>query len=682
MDLIEDRGDQTLWMNANRFSRIEFDTGRAVATPIMLQEDEGTAKDFGFEQQHREQNNELKSIGFNAEWQVSDHFIAGPRRARLEGGELAERSASRAAARRCSASRRACRAPATRATRTSAPIASSRRSSSTTACRSRSARCSANPTSACPGSGGDPNFAFTPDHLGSQYLRVNYQEQTSDITQARIDGNLEFDERTSPRPVRRRDARHGIAATRLQRTDDPGRLGRRASRRVAQQICCSRSAWSSQFEDFGTAGVPRSGWKGNANALAQWAVRNLRRLARCQPDQWRAGLQPGLRSGPHGRGRHRRRIRPIRHERRSWLACPPTCWWACVTRQTDVEAVSNQLVPPRLIWQDNNDFSELARPDPGGTLKEEADYDHVLPNFDFDIEVVRQREGALLLQQDHRPRAVQPTARGRGRRRLARLDASTAFAPTATGSNTQLDAAGIGQHRPVAGVVLRASSYVSAGFFHKNVENFIGNEVGAGGACSASPTRPPARARRRPGPRCRHAASRTDDTNLFVMMAMIENPARHRRRWQLVDRRRRQRSTAPKRSTWRSPRGTTLLTRPPTDPVYQFNVTRPVNNKRCEDPWLGAGWPALLRRERASASRPNYTIVKGDVAFNNGRRSVSINQFALLGLSDSANAGADVREVRLPGAPGLQLARRVSCATPTAATIAIRSTSRRTTRST
>src|SRR5690606_21221581 len=77
MELIEDRGDQTLWMNANRYSRVEFDTGRAVATPLLLQEDEGVTKDFGFEQQHREQTNELKSIGFNVAWQVSDNFSIG-----------------------------------------------------------------------------------------------------------------------------------------------------------------------------------------------------------------------------------------------------------------------------------------------------------------------------------------------------------------------------------------------------------------------------------------------------------------------------------------------------------------------------------------------------------------------------------------------------------------------------
>ena len=49
----------------------------AVATPVLLHEFTGASKDFGFEQQHREQKNDLNSIGFNASWDVSDNFNLG-----------------------------------------------------------------------------------------------------------------------------------------------------------------------------------------------------------------------------------------------------------------------------------------------------------------------------------------------------------------------------------------------------------------------------------------------------------------------------------------------------------------------------------------------------------------------------------------------------------------------------
>ena len=44
---------------------------------IVLREYTGASKDYGYEQQHREQKFELDSIGFNAEWAVSDNFTLG-----------------------------------------------------------------------------------------------------------------------------------------------------------------------------------------------------------------------------------------------------------------------------------------------------------------------------------------------------------------------------------------------------------------------------------------------------------------------------------------------------------------------------------------------------------------------------------------------------------------------------
>src|SRR5690606_28205811 len=72
-ELVEDRGDQTIWLQRNGFYYLEFDD-EAVKTPLVLREYTGASKDYGYEQQHREQKNELKSIGFNADWQVTDRF--------------------------------------------------------------------------------------------------------------------------------------------------------------------------------------------------------------------------------------------------------------------------------------------------------------------------------------------------------------------------------------------------------------------------------------------------------------------------------------------------------------------------------------------------------------------------------------------------------------------------------
>ena len=67
-----------------------------------------------------------------------------------------------------------------------------RRSSSTTACRWRRARCS-RPAWPAAGTGGNPDFAFDAWSLGSQILRIEYQEQVTEIKQARLDGKFKFE---------------------------------------------------------------------------------------------------------------------------------------------------------------------------------------------------------------------------------------------------------------------------------------------------------------------------------------------------------------------------------------------------------------------------------------------------------------------------------------------------------
>src|SRR5690606_20405007 len=128
----------------------------------------------------------------------------------------------------------------------------------------------ADPTTGAPASGGDPNFAFTPDHLGSQYLRINYQEQVSDITQARLNHDLKFDSGDRLQfgvETRVMESRQRASNAQMTLGDwgvaRPGEL----PRDLLQPF-----SLVGQFDDFSTGGVPQSGWKGNANALAQWAV--------------------------------------------------------------------------------------------------------------------------------------------------------------------------------------------------------------------------------------------------------------------------------------------------------------------------------------------------------------------------------------------------------------------------
>ncbi|MEI9850923.1 MAG: TonB-dependent receptor [Sphingomonas sp.] len=70
----EARTDQTNWFN-RPFDRITFDNTDAVPTAIYIEEGAGYGtKDIGFEQQYRATKTELKSFGLNADWEIAPSF--------------------------------------------------------------------------------------------------------------------------------------------------------------------------------------------------------------------------------------------------------------------------------------------------------------------------------------------------------------------------------------------------------------------------------------------------------------------------------------------------------------------------------------------------------------------------------------------------------------------------------
>lgn len=626
-DLTEDRGDQTLWMNANRYSYVEFDSG-AVATPLLLQEDEGTSKDFGFEQQHREQRNELKSIGFNAEWHVTDNFSLAldvhdskaeslPDDPVTGGGETLFSFAARV--------------PSTCAAAPNDSLCTNRfqqtfRFNDGLPLAMRTLF--RDPTTGVPASGGDPNYAFTINDLGSQYLRINYQEQTSDITQARIDGNLKFENDSRLQfgvETRAMESRQRASNAQMTLGDwgvaTPGEL----PANLLQPF-----SLVGEFNDFSTTGVPRSGWKGNANALAQWAVdtygtwrdaTQTNGVLMFNPafdqnhtiseDTVAAYFQYGMNFDLFSRNANL--LVGVRYEK------------------TDVEAVSNQLQPRGLIWQDNNDFSEW-QGITNVTLKEENDYDYFLPNLDFDIEVVDNVKARFSYSKT--------IARAQYDQLRAAIDVGgsqgttlNGMFPTATEANPQLEPLESDNVDLSVEWYFADASYLSAGFFHKWVSNFIGQEVQQRGLFGITD--------QTGGPRAQAARQalidggfRTDDTNLFVMMAMIEHPEEF---------------TDSKGVTWQG--GAENFNQSEaqhlafatqydlfpnaSDPEYQFNITRPVNNKDAKIYGWELGGQHFFG-QTGFGIQANYTIVKGDVSFNDAG-DPNINQFALLGLSDSAN---------------------------------------------
>ncbi len=632
-ELIEDRGDQTTWFNANRFDLIEFDSGRAVATPLVIREDEGTAKDFGFEQQHREQTNELNSIGFNAAWQVTDRFALTfdvhdskaeslPSDPVTGGGETLFSMAARVPSICEPVGSNNCtnRFQQTfhfndglpRSLRTHFPQA-------TTAVPT--------PIPGDPVSNGDPNFAFQPEHMGSQYLRINFEEQVTDITQVRLDSALEFENGRVQFGVETR------AMTSQQRSSNAqmtlGNWGVASPGEMPTELLIPFS-YAGEFEDFSAAGIPTSGWRGDANTLAAWAV-----------DQYGVWRDPTNTTGVLGYNPGFSSDHTIEEDTtsayfqfalRGELGSMPTNVLLGVRyEQTDVTAISQLIVPTGLVWQDNNDMSVIL-----GTeftpFAQEEDYDHILPSLDFDIEFREGLKGRFSYSKTI-ARAQYNQLRSAVAVNTAQGSSLNGFLPTAAGANPAL----VPLESDNADLSLEwyfgDSSYVSAGVFEKRVANFIGNEVSPESLFDIR--------NQTAGPRALAAVAEleaggysTDDTNLFVMMAMMENPGSF---------------TDTDGVTWTGGAANFDATEAQhlafaaqyditpnsSDPLYMFNVSRPVNNREASI----HGWEIAGQHFFGNSGfglQANYTIVRGDVAFDDAG-DPNVNQFALLGLSDSAN---------------------------------------------
>ncbi|RYZ32934.1 MAG: TonB-dependent receptor, partial [Sphingobacteriales bacterium] len=73
-DQTEHRGEVTTWVqNGGNLTNVEFDNS-AIKTPKFITEQYSSAKDIGFSQQYRSQEDTLESTGLNLDWAVNDQL--------------------------------------------------------------------------------------------------------------------------------------------------------------------------------------------------------------------------------------------------------------------------------------------------------------------------------------------------------------------------------------------------------------------------------------------------------------------------------------------------------------------------------------------------------------------------------------------------------------------------------
>jgi|SwirhirootsSR3_FD_contig_101_1579939_length_3469_multi_5_in_0_out_0_1 TonB-dependent receptor len=634
-ELTEDRGEQTIWLQRNGFDRIEFDTGRTVATPVLLHEFTGANKDFGYEQQHREQLNDLNSFGFNANWDVAENFNLGfdyhdsragshPNDGVTGGSQTAFSLAGKVPSNGASCARGATPVCTNFWTQTfmfndGLPVAARTLFTDSTA--------------GYAGTGGQTDYSFNTGSLGSQVLRINYNEQNTEINQARIDGKFKFEDGGSfGFGVESRSMEsHQLSSGGYLAMGDWGVAD--AGKVPDMVALLTPFSLTGAFDDFNPVGAPTGGWKGNANVLGQWAIDHGYR--NWSEDTAVDGVL-AYNSGFNTDSTVTEDTMAIYAQLALKLelgSMPSNLVLGVRYEDTDVSSTNLQLVPTALLWQDDNDF-QVVRASTPTLVDGKGHYKNVLPNLDFDIGLTDSLKGRFsysktIARAGYGTLAAGATAGTPGGSTI------NGFLPTGGQNNPGILPLESDNYDLSVEYYFSDTGYVSAGAFYKSVDNFIGNSVvqqnlfgirNQTGGPAAQTARAYLQANGFP----------TDDSALFTATAMFLNPG----------------TFTDANGTWTGGlanyNGTngqhvafaTKYDILPTsnDPLYTFNVNTPVNNKSAKIHGFELGGQYFFG-DSGFGALANYTIVRGDIGYKNDS-DPNVNQFALLGLSDSANVVA------------------------------------------
>ena len=624
--IAEDRGEQTQWLNQGPFSRIEFDTNGPVAVPTYIREIVGS-KDFGYEQQRNEQKYKLDSIGFNANWQVTDRLSLDFDLHRAETKSLPND-------------------PITGASMTAFSFAG------TNGCAPGAGPyCGGNwaqeywfntglpimartwyPTraDADAGTNGVVNPDFPAEQVGTQIQRIWYSRQDSKVEQGRIDGAFDFDNGRLKFGI---DSSK-VSMRRLTSNDNEAVLGNWGVDNVGAepgfQELIRPISIAGMFNDFDASGAPQGAWWGNASELAQWA----------------SGFY-GTSSTFNGRLANNNLIEEktsaayVQYEfDGEWGSMPYNVVLGARYEQTDLRSVSSIQVPQSINWNGDNDFAitPSAEQQP---FAEEAEYSYWLPNLDFSIDLTSTLKGRLSLSQT-----------------IARAPYGNLYAgptPNAPNGSVLLGFRASGNAQNPALLPLESdnvdvalewyfapASYISLTFFDKRVKNFIGNSqvqenlyglrdpTGGPDAQAALDFLTSAACTAQVGGAPSTHACGANAIALFTATALLRNAdvtgglAAYNgtdAQWNAME------------ALVRQP-GRELIGEPD-DPLYMFNVNRPVNQQKANI----KGWELgsqYFFGDSGFGIQANYTKVSGDVGIDDGA-APGVQQFALTGLSDTAN---------------------------------------------
>ena len=592
----ERRADQTTWYN-RPFDEITFDDNQFVNTAIFIDDVITAPKDGGFENQYRGTKDELMSYGLNLAWEMADNFTL------FVDGHHSVAKAN----------------PNNPLGQTSTLFAFAQKGIVDQGLRIVDGFPQQIITFDDSVNGNNNGVLDIPD-LGTQVARSQTAFQKQTIDEFRADGTWEMgdDDRVSFGASYREAGMSNSTESTYNALGDwgVGAIGDIAATapELLQTYCLT-----CQFQDFdtGATGALTTAFRGDATALYSAFVNTpvIDASSNNLVDEriWAVYAQVDLNTELMGRPVNV--VAGVRYEK------------------TATESTSFILVPQAINWAADNDFTRVASADVA-PVSGSNEYGHILPALDFSVDITDDVIGRISYGKT-----------------IARPDFGSLFAAANPGNPNRPTFlggvpggnAGNPQLVPLVSDNFDASlewyfapsSYLSAGFFDKRVKNFVGTGqvtqslFGLRDPSSGAPGT-------RSGQAARYLQSNSldlSDVNLFTLTALIDQIGYD--------------AAVAEFNANLGPDGLdqgfvdeTLaafdVVANGDDPLYQFQVQQPLNNREGHIYGVEVAGQYFFGDTGIGVSAA-YTLVRGDIGYDI-TASPSSDQFALLGLSDTANA--------------------------------------------
>ena len=603
----EKRNDSTNWFN-RPFDKVTFDDNPVVATAVLLQETLSGTKDMGFEQQYRANEDTMKSYGLNAAWDLNDRFKV------TVDGHISKADSAPDAPNGTSS--------------TSVSIGAPIISSHSVDFNGKIPVQSFTINDAAPR--GNGNGVMDVGDLGSQVARTSAQRQQHEIKEIRADAAWELDDGGSRVDfgVNYRTSKMRQSAVNTQQ--DLGSWGISNPGDVQQYAGSLVSAFcmACKFDSYdpGQTGPGLTSFRADAIALYN----------ALSPVYAQRGNPVAVTGQNNNRVDEDILAGYFQVTWKSELAGRPTTLVAGVRyEETDVTSTSLVRTPRAIVWTADNDFrvDTLTTYSP---VSGKGKYSNLLPAMDFQVELTDDIMGRFSFS-----------------RTIARPDYGNLFAAQTAGAPNRpiangaipLGTSGNPDLQPLISdnfdVSLewyyKPSSFISAGFFEKRVNNFVGTGTVMQNLFGLRDPSSGAAGTRSGDAKASLTTIGADqtDVNLFTMTALIQQTG----------------SVAAATAQFQANRGpsgdlnqafvdnilaTVDIEPTATDPLFNFQVAQPINNRTGKIHGFEIAAQHFFG-ETGFGVAAAYTMVRGDIGFDIGS-DPGQDQFALLGLSDTANA--------------------------------------------